>query len=165
MKYDLKLILVALVVLNATPSLAQETKEQQLSAFFTSLTASTKSVDSASYERHFMPQAVMYLPNRPPLIGRAAIGAWFIDFRQNFLMVLDRYEQEQLDILGDVALVRSSSEGHYIVTATNEHVPFAHKFLDVLRYENGNWYMSHHVASSATFELGLWNRDWESKVE
>ena len=134
-----------------------------LTAFFDSLAKSTEAEDSGPYESHFMPDAVMFLPNRSPLIGRTAIGNWFTDFRQKFIMELENYEQEQFDVLGDIALVRSSSTGFYIVNDTGEHVPFVHKFLDVVHYQDGNWYMTYHVASSATFEPGLWNRDWESK--
>ncbi len=159
----MKLILTMLVFFVAMQVLAQESKETQLVAFFESLAASTQSDGSAAYEGHFMPDAVMFLPNRQPLMGRGAIGRWFTDFRQSFLMELDQYNQDQMDIMGDVALVRSSSTGHYIVTETGEKVPFVQKFLDVLRYEGGSWYMTYHVASSSTFEPGLWNRDWESE--
>ena len=126
----MKLIMAGLMLLGAAQLLAEENREQQLADFFVSLANSTQFEGSAAYERHFMPEAVMFLPNRPPLKGRKAIGQWFTASRREFLMVLDQYKQEQMDIVGDVALVHSSSTGHYIVTQTGEEIPFEHKFLD-----------------------------------
>ena len=47
------------------------------------------------------------------------------------------------------------------VKETGEKLPFDQKYLDILQYESGNWTMAFHVASSSTFQPGLWNRDWE----
>ena len=105
----------------------------------------------------------MFLPHRSPLLGREQIGDWFDDFRGTVVLVLDSYEQEQVDIVGDIAMVRSRGVGHYLVQSTGEQVPFDQKYLDILRYDDGRWYMAYHVASSSTFEPGLWDQDWEGK--
>jgi hypothetical protein len=79
------------------------------------------------------------------------------------VQVPDSCEQEQIDIVRDVAMVRSRSVGHYLVKATGEEVPFEQKYLDVLRHVECGWRMAYHIASSSTFEPGLWDREWESR--
>jgi uncharacterized protein (TIGR02246 family) len=145
----------------ATPSTAQEVKEQQLEAFFSALAAAAQEGDKAGYTELFLPDAEMFLPNRQPLRGRDQIGDFFEKFRDSAILVLDSYEQEQIKIVGDVAMVRSRGIGHYFVKETGEKLTLDQKYLDVLQYEGGNWAMAFHVASSSTFEPGLWNRDWE----
>jgi ketosteroid isomerase-like protein len=143
-----------------TPSFAQDSRKQQLEAFFDNLGEAAETGNKDAYLGLFLPSAAMFLPHRPPLLGREKIGDFFDDFLM-VVLVLDSYEQEQVDIVGDIAMVRSRGIGHYLVKATGEKIPFDQKYLDVLRYDGGNWYMTYHVANSSTFESGLWDRDWE----
>lgn len=138
-----------------------DTREQQLQAFFTALGDAAQAGNRAAYEGLFTPTAALFAPHRPPLLGRAQIGNWFDQFREGFVLVLDSYANESVDIVGDVALVRSHGVGHYLVKATGEQVPFDQKYLDVLRYDKGAWQLAYHVASSTTFEPGIWERAWE----
>ena len=128
-----------------------------------SLAQAAEAGDKAAYTGLFRQSAAMFLPHRPPLLGRQQIGDWFDDFPERAVLVLDSYEQERLDIVGDVAMVRSHAIGHDLVKSTWEQVSFDQKYLDVLRYDRGDWYMAYHVASSSTIEPGLRDRDWESK--
>jgi uncharacterized protein (TIGR02246 family) len=159
MRFIVALILCSFVA--ATPSAAQEVKEQQLEAFFSDLAAAAQEGDRDGYTNLFLPDAEMFLPNRQPLIGRDQIGDFFEKFRNTAILVMDSYEQEQVKIVGDVAMVRSRGIGHYLVKETGEKLMFDQKYLDILQYEGGNWTMAFHVASSSTFQPGLWNRDWE----
>jgi ketosteroid isomerase-like protein len=135
-----------------TPSFGQDLREQQLEVFFNDLAEAAEAGDKTAYTRLFMPNAAMFLPHRPPLLGQEQIGHWFDDFRQTVILVLDSYEQEQVDIVGDVAIIRSRGVGHYLVKATQEQVPFDQKYLDVLRYDGSSWHMTYHVANSSTFD-------------
>ena len=138
-------------------------REQQLKAFYTNLVEAAQTGNRPAYEGCFSPTAAMFAPHRPPLLGRPQIGEWFDRFAATVVLVLDSYQQEQVDIVGDVAMVRSRGVGHYLVKSTGEQVPFDQKYLDVLRYDDGKWQMAYHVGSSSTFEPGLWDRDWEGK--
>jgi uncharacterized protein (TIGR02246 family) len=159
MRFMVALMLYSFVA--ATPSAELQVKEQRLDAFFSALADAAQEGDKAGYTKLFSPDAAMYLPNRQPLIGRDQIGDWFEKFRDTVVLVLESYEQEQVKIVGDVAMVRSRGIGHYLVKETGEKLPFDQKYLDILQYEAGNWTMAFHVASSSTFQPGLWNRDWE----
>lgn len=152
-----------LAVSLAGPALAQGTREQQLNAFFANLRKVAEAGDKAGYLATFESDAVMFLPHRAPLLGRAQIGDWFARFQSDVALMLDSYKQEKVDIIGDVALVRSRGVGHYLIKATGDKLPFDQAYLDVLRYDRGKWTMTHHVASSARFEPGLWERDWEHR--
>ena len=145
-----------------SPTMAQNAREQALEEFFTSLAEAATSGDRTAYAESFTTDAGMFLPHRPPLLGREQIGEWFDDFVQTVDLVLDSYEQEQIDIVGDVAMVRSRALGHYLVEATGEQLPFDQKYLDIVQYDDGRWRLAYHVANSSTFEAGLWDRDWES---
>ena len=147
-----------------SPATAQDdTREQDLKSFFNSLLEAAEAGDKQGYTNLFLPEAAMFLPHRPPLLGREQISDWFDDFRGTIVLVADSYEQEQIDIVGDIAMVRSRSTGHYLVKATGEQIPLDQKFLDVLRYGDDGWQMAYHVANSSSFDPGLWERDWETK--
>ena len=68
--------------------------------------------------------------------------------------------QKQIDIVGDVAMVRSRASGYYLVKETKEQVTFEQKYLDILQFDGENWHMSYHVANSSTLKPGIWDRDW-----
>ena len=82
----------------------------------------------------------------------------FVDFQESVALVIDTYEQEQIDIVGDIATVRSSATGAYVVRLTDERLNLEQKYLDVLRYSEGQWYMIYHVASNSLLQAGLWDR-------
>jgi ketosteroid isomerase-like protein len=140
-----------------------QTREQQLELFFNDLAEAAESGDPDSYAALFLSDATMFLPNRAPLIGRVQIREWARDFMSNIVLVLDSFEQEQITIVGNVAVIRSRGAGHYRILSTGHEYPFDQKYLDTLQYEGNAWHMSHHVASSSTFEPGLWDQDWERR--
>ncbi len=159
-----KLIGVLFILLIITELVyGQNSREQQLEVFFNNLAEAAQNGDKAAYTGLFLDDAAMYLPNRVPLLGSVQIGNWFDEFQENAQLLVDNYEQEQIKIVGDVAMIRSRATGNYRIKATGEQLPFEQKYLDVLQYQNGNWYMAYHVASSATFVPGFWELDWESK--
>jgi len=151
-------IVLLLVIAVPASVLAQDSREQQLESFFNSLSEAAQAGDTAAYTELFWPTGVLYVPHRAPVLGREKIGDWFDDFRSTVVLVTDIYEQEHIDIVGDVAMVRSHGIGHYLVRSTGEKVPFDQKYLDVLRYDDGSWHMTYHIASSSTLEPGLWDR-------
>ena len=159
MKYSLTLLLILGMGI-VFPILAQESKEQKLEVFFSSLSKAAESGDKTAYTELFLPNAGMFLPHRPPLLGRDQIGDWFDTFVTSVELVLDSYKQEQIDIVGDVAVVRSTAIGYYLVKATEEQVPFDQKYLDILQYDGNSWRMSYHVANSSTLKPGIWDRNW-----
>ncbi len=147
-----------------SPATAQDdTREQDLKSFFDSLLEAAEAGDRQGYTTRFLPEAAIFLPHRPPLLGREKIGDWFDDFRGTVVLVVDSYEQEQINIVGDIAMVRSRATGHYLVKSTGEQVPLDQKYLDVLRYGDDGWQLAYHVANSSSFDPGLWERDWETK--
>lgn len=145
----------------APQAVAQTDKEQDLKAFFRNLLQAAQAGDKQAYTHLFTSDAAMFLPHRAPLLGRGQIGEWFDKFRATFSLVTDSYSQEQMDIVGDVAMVRSRGVGHYLVKATGEKVALDQEYLDVLRYTEGAWRMVYHVASSSTLQPGIWERNWE----
>lgn len=158
------LFFVLFVLLSTTIfASGQDSRQQQLEAFFITLGESAQNGDKSAYTGLFLSDAAMFLPNRAPLLGRGQIGNWFDDFQESAELLVDRYEQEQIKIVGDVAMIRSRAIGNYRMKETGELIPFDQKYLDVLQYDNGGWYMAYHVASSAKFEPGFWELDWESK--
>jgi hypothetical protein len=66
-----------------------------------------------------------------------------------------------VDIVGDVAMVRSRAVGHYVIKESGETVALDQKYLDVLVYGPAGWQMAYHVADNATLAPGIWDRDWE----
>ena len=138
--------------------LAQDSRRQDLEAFFTRLNEVAQAGDRVGYTGLFWPSAAMFVPNHTPLLGREQIGDWFDDFQASVSLVTDTYEQEQTDIIGDVATVRSHGTGDYVVRATGERLRFDQKYVDILRYSDGQWFMIYHVASSSINQAGLWNR-------
>jgi uncharacterized protein (TIGR02246 family) len=141
----------------------ESSKEAQIAAFFQSLGSAAEAGDAHVYTSLFLPDASMFLPNRPPLVGREEIGGFFEIFRSKVVLSMDIYEQRQVDIVGEIAMVRSHSEGHYLVKSTGKQMRYVQKYLDVLWYTEGQWRMSHHVASSSIMEPGIWDQDWESE--
>lgn len=141
----------------------ESSKKSQLAAFFQSLGSAAEEGDANAYTSLFLPDASMFLPNRPPLVGREEIGGFFNSFRSKLVFSMDIYEQRQVDIVGEIAMVRSHSEGHYIVNSTGKQIHYVQKYLDILRYAENQWRMSHHVASSSVMEPGIWDQDWENE--
>jgi len=134
---------------------------EAIQAFFASLVEAGTSGNRSAYVNHFMPDAVLLLPRRPALIGHQAIGEWFDKFQNELELVLDNYQQLQIDVLGEVALVRSFGSGHYLVKATGTKVPIEQNYLDILRYVDGRWLFAYHEASSANSLPSVWDTEWE----
>ncbi len=151
-------LLLLLAIVMPVSVIAQDSREQQLEAFFDSLNEAAEAGNTVAYKGLFSPSAVMFVPHRAPLLGRDQIGEWFDDFRRAVVLVTASYEQESIDIVGDVAMVRSHGTGHYLIRATGEQVPLDQKFVDILRYDEGAWLMVYHLGSSSTLEPGLWDR-------
>ena len=151
-------MLLLLVLLTPALGLAQDSREQDLAAFYTRLSEAATIGDSDGYAGLFWPTGTLFVPNHSPVIGRRAIRDWFVDFQESVALVVDTFEQEQIDIVGDIATVRSSATGAYVVRSTDERLNLEQKYLDVLRYSEGQWYMMYHVASNSLLEAGLWDR-------
>jgi uncharacterized protein (TIGR02246 family) len=143
----------------------QEEKKRKLEQFFIKVDEANNKGDKSAYVNLFTPDATMFLPNRPPLIGRDAISDWSEKFHNKVTLITDTYEQENIDIVGDIAIVRSRGTGFYVINATQERIPIRNIFIDVLKYSDGEWLFMYHFASSFSFEPGLWNRDWENQQE
>ena len=139
----------------------EEERNSSLETFFADLAATAVAGDTRAYTSLFRPEAALFLPHRPPIIGRAAIGDFFDSFRTTLELQIDSYEQQNIEIVGDVAMVRSHSIGHYLNKETGEKFPYEQKYLDILRYEDGQWLMSYHTANSNVFERGVWDTRWE----
>ena len=82
-------------------------RQEALEAFFVSLGEAAKAGDRAAYTDLFLPDATVFLPSRPPLLGRDQIGDWFDTYRQSVVLRLDSYRQEQISVVGAVAMIRS----------------------------------------------------------
>jgi len=144
---------------------SQQEKEQKLKEAFLRLDEANNKGDKSAYVNLFTPDATMFLPNRPALIGRDAISDWSEKFHNKVTLITDTYEQENIDIVGDIAIVRSRGTGIYVIKATQERIPSRNKFIDVLKYSDGEWLFIYHLASSFSLESGLWNLDWENQQE
>jgi uncharacterized protein (TIGR02246 family) len=141
----------------------QDSQRSALEAFFSNLGAAAQSGDREAYMSYFAPEAAMFLPHRPPLIGRTEIGNWAASFFAKLELHLDSYEQQEIQIVGDVAMVRSHASGHYLNKGSAKRYALDQKYLDVARYSDGNWQLEYHVANSNTFDDGVWESDWESQ--
>jgi uncharacterized protein (TIGR02246 family) len=161
-------IILLVSLLSACSTEDGDTKEAEIRAealkdTFFRLNEAATSGDREGYQNLFLPDGIMFLPDRPPLLGREAIGNYFQEFRDNVTLVTDQYKQVNVDIRGDVAVVRSRGTGRYILKETGEEFPLHNKFIDILRFANGEWLFSHHLASSSSLEPGLWDLQWESE--
>ena len=154
------LLLLAFASLGHTQG---DTRETSLEQFFEDLGAAAVAGDRQAYSSLFRPEGALFVPHRPPIIGREAIGDFFDKFRTKLQLQLDVYEQVDIEIVGDVAMVRSHSVGTYVNVKTGEGFPYNQKYLDILRYEDGLWLMSYHIATSNVFDHGIWEIDWESE--
>ena len=138
-------------------------RSSSLARFFEDLAAAAVAGDRQTYSSLFRPEGALLLSHRPPIIGREAIGDFFDKFRTKLQLQMETYEQVNTEIVGDVAMVRSHSIGSYLNMKTGEKFPYNQKYLDILRYEDGQWLMSYHIAISNVFDHGVWETDWESK--
>ncbi len=160
----LRLVITSLMLTIAQVSWSQvDDRNSSLERFFEDLGAAAVEGDRQAYSSLFRPEGALFLPHRPPIIGREAIGDFFDNFRTKLQLQLDTYEQVDIEIVGDVAMVRSHSVGTYVNVKTGEEFPYNQKYLDVLRYEDGQWLMSYHMAISNVFDHGVWETDWESE--
>lgn len=141
----------------------QDVQARQLAQTFVRLNDAATTGDRVAYQNLFLSEGVMFLPDREPLLGRDAIGNYFQVFRDTVTLVTDQYEQVEINITGDTAVVRSRGTGRYILKETGEEFPVHNKFIDILLYVDGEWLFSHHLASSSSLEPGLWDEEWESK--
>ncbi len=159
----LRTLTAILTILAVSTVVAQsDDRSTALKAFFAELGAAAEAGDREGYEGAFNSDAVMFLPHRPPLLGQESIGDWFDIFTKQLELQIDSYEQQQIDIIGDVAMVRSHATGHFRNKKSGERLPFDQKYLDVLRFEDGRWRLAYHVASSNSSAPGLWESDWEA---
>ena len=142
--------------------MTRDQRNSSLKRFFEDLSTAAVEGDTQAYSSLFRPEGALLFPHRPPIIGRGAIGDFVDNFRSKLQLQMDSYEQVDIEIVGDVAMVRSHSVGSYLNTKTGERFPYNQKYLDVLRYENGKWLMSYHMAMSNVFDHGVWETDWEA---
>ena len=134
-----------------------------LDSFYESLVAAASSGDTVGYVSHYMSEGVLMAPNRPAIEGREEIGAWFEKFQAILELDVETFEQAQVDVIGEVALVRYLTAGNYLKKKSQERVPYEQKYLDVLRWVEGGWLIAYHAAGSCTFTPGVWDEDWESE--
>ena len=71
----------------------QDDRSTARAAFFSDIAAAAEAGDRGAYTEAFMPDAAMFLPHRPPLLGRDAIGDWFDTFRSLLELHIDEYKQ------------------------------------------------------------------------
>jgi uncharacterized protein (TIGR02246 family) len=145
-----------------TSSETQE-KEQKLEEFFIKVEKAVHSGNKNTYANLFTEDGTFFIPDRPPIIGRKAIGGWYEIFYDKITHVTDTYDQQKVDIYGDIAIVRSRGTGSYIIKATQEQIPFRNKYIDILKYTDGKWLWMRHIASSFSLEPSLYDRDWENE--
>ena len=160
----LRIMMACLLLTSITTAFSQQDERSaSLESFFASLAAAAEAGDRQAYASLFRPGAALFLPHRPPVIGRAAIGDWFESFGTKLELHIDSYEQQDIEIVGDVAMVRSHSVGHYLNRKTGERFPYDQKYLGILQYEDGQWKMSYHMGNSNIFDPGIWETNWESR--
>ena len=140
-----------------------EIRAEALKDTFSRLGEAVTSGDGLAYQNLFLPEGIVFLPDRPPLLGREAIGEYFQEFFDNVTLATDYFEQVSIDIRDDVAIVRSRGAGQYTLKETGEQYPHHAKFIDILRFADGEWLYSHHLASSSSVEPALWDEEFESE--
>ena len=138
------------------------TQDEALEAFFSSLGNAASSGDLSAYVEHYIDDGTLLLPRRPPIVGHRAIGEFFEKFQSKLELAIDTYEQLNIDVLGEVALVRSQGSGHYLIKATGEKLPFIQNYLDVLRYIGGRWLLAYHAGSNSNAGPSVWDLEWET---
>jgi uncharacterized protein (TIGR02246 family) len=142
----------------------QDDDAAAINQFYAALEAAAQAADIPAYTSLFVADALMFVPNRPPLRGRTAIGDWFSIYSQSpWRLEIDSTTRLKTDVLGEVAMISSRTTGDYVNRDTGERLSFDQKYLDVLRYEDGGWLLMYHVASSTRFDDGFWDLDWESE--
>jgi uncharacterized protein (TIGR02246 family) len=137
---------------------AQDAKRGALEEVFETINNAVTVKDGEAYASVFVEEGILFLPQRPPVFGRDQIRRWFDDFADAVTLVGTSYEQQQFDVFGDVAIVRSHGTGDYVVESGGERIPANHKFVDILHYRDGRWQMLYHIASAYNMEPSLWDR-------
>ena len=102
--------------------MTQQETLKGIDAFFASLADAASSGNLSAYVAHYMDDGTLLLPRRPPVVGHKAIGEFFEKFQNKLELVLDNYEQAKIDVVGDLALVRSQGSGHYLIKTTGQRL-------------------------------------------
>ena len=138
-------------------------KEQKLEEFFIKIEKAVHSGNKNAYANLFTEDGTYFITDRPPIIGGEAIGDWYEIFHNKITHVTNTYDQQKVDIYGDIAIVRSRGTGSYIIQTTEEQIPLRNKYIDILKYSDGKWLLMHHIASNFSLEPSLFDRDWENQ--
>ena len=153
------LLIAGLLWATAGPDVAaQDSRRAELDQVFEAIGNAVTMKDGEAYAALFVEEGILFVPQRPPVFGREGIREWFDDFAEAVTLVTTSYEQQQIDVFGDVAIVRSHGTGDYVVEADGERVPANHKFVDILHYRDGRWQMLYHIASAYNMDPSLWDR-------
>jgi ketosteroid isomerase-like protein len=94
-----------------------------------------------AYAAAFGTNAALMPPDAAPVIGREAIRAWREGQAQAPFRVLpESAVQDEIRVEGQAAYVRTTVRGTRVPRAGGDAVPFAEKYLDLLRRtDDGSW--------------------------
>jgi len=101
--------------------------------------------------------AVWMPPNSPPVVGKAAIRSWALDFYARYALDVDSLPMDALEVGRDLAARHFRSVGTYIPSDAGEPIPYDQKYVDVLRREpDGSWKIILHMWSSNSAGPSIW---------
>jgi uncharacterized protein (TIGR02246 family) len=131
---------LALIVLLLSAA-AQDPARESVSRFYREWAGATAKTGAEGYAAHFAADATLLPPDMPPVLGRDRIKAWMTS--QADLPYQTRPEavtQDEIRVIGDVAVVRTTLRGKRVSKADGAEKPFETKYLDVLqRAADGRW--------------------------
>lgn len=102
----------------------------------------------AAYMAVVSDDVVWMPPNEPPVEGPEALEVWATEFFGSYLLEVDGWPMNVLEIGPQLAVRRFRSVGRYVPTDGSEPVPFDQKYVDHLRKKpDGGWEIVLHMWS------------------
>jgi uncharacterized protein (TIGR02246 family) len=114
-------------------SALQEPATESVSRFYREWSSAIQH-GAAAYASFFATDGTLLPSDEPPVVGRAAIEAWFnrqasVPYR----VQPESVNQDEIRIVGETAIVRTTLRGKRVAKADGRESVFEAKYLDVLR--------------------------------
>ena len=133
----MRALVSTLLLLSAT----SQDLADSVSRFYREWSDATMKKGPDGYASYFASDATLLPPDAPPVVGRDRIRAWMTSQSDlPYRAQPESVHQDEIRVLGDVAVVRTTLAGKRVPKAGGDPVPFETKYLDVLRRSgDGRW--------------------------
>jgi len=101
--------------------------------------------DVEGYLESLTADVVMMYDGQPAFSGPESVRPFVTEFFAQYDFVFGPWESKEIVVTDDWAFHRYEGIATLVPKEGGETIVFDRKYVDIMRYENGSWKLSHHI--------------------